>query len=204
MKLAILERDGVICQAVEGQLTGHEAWQGWPEALAAVAQLNQAGWHVVLAAAQPGIGRGLYDCAALNDYHRQMYKELAAVGAKVDAVFFCPHSDAEHCNCRKPAPGLLEQIRDRYGVERNDVRVVGSCSAHLQAGAALGAQLHLVCTGQSAPVVPGGELPAGLPPGTQMHASLGDFVDQLLPVVLASATAVPVQASVPVPGTVIV
>ena len=115
---------------------------------------------------------------------------MAAVGGRIDAVFFCPHAAGEDCSCRKPAPGLLEQICDRYGVERNEVRVVGSCEAHLQAGAALGAQLHLVCTGQSAALRPGGALPAGLPAGTQLHASLADFVDQLLPVVSGAAGAV--------------
>ena len=60
----------------------------------------------------------------------------------------------------------------------------------MQAGAALGAQLHLVCTGQSAALRPGGALPAGLPAGTQLHASLADFVDQLLPVVSGAAGAV--------------
>lgn len=204
MKLVILDRDGTLNPLGDDYITSSDEWSAVPGALEAVARLNHAGWHVVVATNQPGLGRGLFDVMALNAIHSKMHRQVAAVGGRIDAVFYCPHAADEDCACRKPAPGLLEQIRDRYGVERNDVRVVGSCSAHLEAGAALGAQLHLVCTGQSAPVVPGGELPAGLPPGTQMHASLGDFVDQLLPVVLASATAVPVQASVPVPGTVIV
>jgi len=204
MKLVILDRDGTLNPLGDDYITSADEWSAVPGALEAVARLNHAGWHVVVATNQPGLGRGLFDVMALNAIHSKMHRQVAAVGGRIDAVFYCPHAADEDCTCRKPAPGLLEQICDRYGVERNDVRVVGSCPAHLQAGAALGAQLHLVCTGQSAPVAPGGELPAGLPPGTQMHASLGDFVDLLLPVVLASAAAVPVQASVPVPGNVIV
>ncbi len=192
MKLAILDRDGTLNPLADDYITSPDEWTALPGALEAVARLNHAGWHVVVATNQPGLGRGLFDVVALNAIHSKMHRQAAAVGARIDAVFYCPHAADEGCACRKPAPGLLEQIRDRYGVERHDVRVVGSCTAHLQAGAALGAQLHLVCTGQSAPVVPGGDLPAGLPPGTQVHASLGDFVDQLLPVVLASATPVPV------------
>jgi D-glycero-D-manno-heptose 1,7-bisphosphate phosphatase len=75
--------------------------------------------------------------------------------------------------------------------------VVGSCAAHLQAGAALGAQLHLVCTGQSAQVHPLGPVPAWLPPGARMHASLGDFVDQLLPAVPSAAAP---MAATPLPA----
>ena len=77
-------------------------------------------------------------------------ESVAAVGGRIDAVFYCPHAPDEACHCRTPAPGLLEQICDRYGVEPFDARVVGSCAEHLQAGAALGAQVHLVCTGSAA------------------------------------------------------
>ena len=73
-----------------------------------------------------------------------------------------PHAPAEDCTCRKPAPGLLEQICERYGVDAEDVQVVGKTAwMHLQAGAALGARLHLVCTGASAHLAPGLPLPAG-------------------------------------------
>ena len=197
MKIAILDRDGTLNQiGEEGFIGSAEAWKAQRGALEAVARLNRAGWHVVVATNQPGLGRGLFDVVALNAIHAKMHRQVAAVGGRIDAVFYCPHAADEDCSCRKPAPGLLEQICDRYGMERNEVRVVGSCEAHLQAGAALGAQLHLVCTGRSAALRPGGALPAGLPAGTQLHASLGDFVDQLLPVVPSAAAAV---AAAPLP-----
>lgn len=181
MKLAILDRDGTLNPLGEDFVTSPEEWTAIPGALEAVARLNHAGWHVALATNQPGLGRGLFDVVALNAIHAKMHKQLSAVGGRIDAVFYCPHAPDEDCVCRKPGPGLLEQISDRYGVERDDVQVVGSCLAHLQAGAALGAQLHLVCTGSSAGVVPGQALPPGYPPGTQVHASLAAFVEQLLP-----------------------
>ena len=190
MKLAILDRDGTLNPMGDEYITSADEWTAVPGALEAIARLNHAGWHVVVATNQPGLGRGLFDVVALNAIHAKMHRQVAAVGGRIYAVFFCPHAAGEDCSCRKPAPGLLEQICDRYGVERNDVRVVGSCEAHLQAGATLGAQLHLVCTGQSAALRPGGALPAGLPAGTQLHASLADFVDQLLPVVSGAAGAV--------------
>ena len=190
MKLVILDRDGTINVQRDDFIKAPEEWEALPGALEAIARLNHAGWRVVVASNQSGLGRGLFDVVALNAIHAKLHRQVAAVGGRIDAVFFCPHAAGEDCSCRKPAPGLLEQICDRYGVERNEVRVVGSCEAHLQAGAALGAQLHLVCTGQSAALRPGGALPAGLPAGTQLHASLADFVDQLLPAVYGPAGAV--------------
>ena len=187
MKLVILDRDGTLNPLGEDFITSADEWAAVPGALEAIARLNHAGWHVVVATNQPGLGRGLFDVMSLNAIHAKMHRQLAAVGGRIDAVFYCPHAADEDCACRKPAPALLEQICERYGVERQDVHVVGSCMAHLQAGAAIGAQLHLVCTGASAHVVPGEPLPAGLAPGARVYASLGDFVDALLPVVQSGA-----------------
>lgn len=196
MKLVILDRDGTLNGAGDDFITCADEWTALPGALEAVARLNHAGWHVVVATNQPGLGRGLFDVLALNDIHTKMHRQLAAVGGRIDGVFYCPHAPDENCACRLPAPGLLEQICDRYGVERAEVHVVGSCVAQIQAGTALGAQVHWVCTGPSALEAPGVSLPAGCAPGTRVHASLNDFVGYLLPAV-QGATAVATLAVAP-------
>ena len=179
MKLAILDRDGLLNAPGEGFIASPADWQPLPGALEAVAQLNQAGWQVVLATNQPGLGGGLFDAQTLVAIHARMYRELAALGGRIDAVFYCPHAEGEDCACRKPAPGLLLQIRERYGIEGSAIAVIGCCRAHLQAGAALaGAQLHLVCAaaGAQAATQP---LPPDWPAGVRLHASLATAVQHL-------------------------
>ncbi|HQS20141.1 MULTISPECIES: HAD-IIIA family hydrolase [unclassified Acidovorax] len=193
MKLAILDRDGTLNPLGDDFITSPEEWSAQPGALEAVARLNHAGWRVVVATNQPGLGRGLFDVVSLNAIHAKMLRQVAAVGGRIDAVFYCPHAPDEACHCRTPAPGLLEQICDRYGVEPFDARVVGSCAEHLQAGAALGAQVHLVCTGSAAHLQPGQPLPIEFPATTRAHASLAAFVEHLLPP--ASSTPVPQPAA---------
>ena len=180
MKIIILDRDGTLNQLGEEYITTPAEWQAERGALEAVARLNRAGWHVVVATNQPGLGRGLFDMATLNAIHAKMLRQLAAVGGRIDAVFFCPHAPDEACHCRKPAPGLLEQICDRYGVDASDVLVAGNCHVHLQAGAAIGARLHLLCTGESAHFVPDQPLPPGWPEGMRVHADLAAFANHLL------------------------
>jgi D-glycero-D-manno-heptose 1,7-bisphosphate phosphatase len=181
MKLVILDRDGTLNPLGDEFITSADEWSPIPGALEAIARLNHAGWHVVVATNQPGLGRGLFDVVALNAIHAKLHRQLAAMGGRIDAIFYCPHAADEECSCRKPAPGLLEQICERYGAERTDVQVVGNCAAHLQAGAALGTTLHLVCTGRSAHVDPAAaQLPVGMPLGTHLHASLDDFASRLL------------------------
>jgi D-glycero-D-manno-heptose 1,7-bisphosphate phosphatase len=151
MKLIILDRDGTINFDRDDSVKSPEQWLPLPGALEAIARLNQAGWHVVVASNQSGIGRGLFDVATLNAMHAKMHKLLATVGGKMDAVFYCPHTPEDACDCRKPAPGLFRQILDRYGVDAQEtvVHVVGDASRDLQAAVAVHCQPHLVLTGKA-------------------------------------------------------
>ena len=179
IKLVILDRDGTINRASDEFVKSPEEWQPLPGALEAISRLNHAGFHVVLATNQSGLGRGLFDMAALNAVHARMVKSLAAAGGRIDAIFYCPHAPDEGCDCRKPAPGLLRQIQERYGIELKGVPFVGDSLRDLQAAESVGCAPHLVLTGRH-PGVSAGELPVGFPAHTRVHADLAHFVDQLL------------------------
>ena len=116
MKICILDRDGTINEdSVEYVKSPHE-WMPLPGALEAIAKLNHAGWHVVVATNQSGLGRGLFDVAALNAMHAKMHSMLAAVGGRVDAIFYCPHGPEEHCRVRA-APGTYRQVGGFAGAQ---------------------------------------------------------------------------------------
>lgn len=176
MKIVILDRDGTINVDRDDYVKSAEEWIPMPNALEAVAKLNQAGFTVVLATNQSGLGRGIYNMAALNAIHDKMQRLLKAVGGRIDSIFFCPHSpDEAPCTCRKPLPGLFEQIRDRYGVEMKQVPTVGDALRDLQAGSAVGCPTHLVRTGKSQLTIPD-----GLPHGTLVHPDLMAFAQHLI------------------------
>ncbi len=178
-KLVILDRDGTINQDSDDYVKSADEWVALPGALEAIARLNHAGWHVVVASNQSGLGRGLFDVAALNAMHAKMHKQLATAGGRIDAVFYCPHSPDEACNCRKPASGLFEQIGERYGRDLTGIPTVGDTSRDLVAGASVGCAPHLVLTGKGAKWR-GQTLPADFPEGTRVHDDLSAFVDWLL------------------------
>jgi D-glycero-D-manno-heptose 1,7-bisphosphate phosphatase len=180
MKIVIIDRNGTLNVHREDFVKSDIEWTPLPGALEAVARLNHAGWHVVVASNQSGLGRGLFDVASLNAMHAKMHKMLAAVGGRVDAVFYCPHSPDEGCECRKPKPGLFLQIGERYGVDLANVPVAGDSLRDMQAGAAAGCETHLLLTGMGAScrgVVP---LPPEYPANTRVHEDLPAFVDFLL------------------------
>ncbi len=179
MKLVILDRDGTINADSTDYIKSPEEWTPLPGALEAIARLNHAGWHVVVASNQSGLGRGLFDVASLNAMHAKMHKLLAAVGGRVDAIFYCPHTPDDKCHCRKPEPGLFEQIGERYGIDLKGVPVVGDATRDVVAGATAGCAPHLVLTGNGA-VYRGRELPATFPAGTHVHEDLSAFADWLV------------------------
>ena len=178
-KLVVIDRDGTLCEYREGYIKSPEEWVPVPGALEAVALLNRAGWHVVMATNQPAIGRGVMDMASLNAINAVMHRQLAAAGARVDAIFFCPHLPEEGCHCHKPAPGLLEEIGHCYGVELSAVHAVGDALRDVQAAVAAGCVPHLVCTGEGARWLDQ-PLDAEFPPHVQVHRDLMDFARHLL------------------------
>jgi len=179
MKLVILDRDGTLCVEREGYLQSPDDWEPLPGALDAVARLNQAGWQVVIAANMPGLGRGLFDMAALNAIQARMHKQLAAVGGRVDAMFFCPHAADEGCACRKPLPGLFQQIGERYRVDLRQVHAVGDSGRGVPAAPPAACVPHLVLTGLHAPSTTA-PLPPAYPAGTRVHADLAAFASALV------------------------
>jgi D-glycero-D-manno-heptose 1,7-bisphosphate phosphatase len=179
LKLVILDRDGTINRASEEFVKSPEEWHPLPGALEAISRLNHAGFHVVLATNQSGLGRGLFDMAALNAVHAHMLKTLAALGGRIDAIFYCPHAAEEGCSCRKPAPGLLHQIEERYGHSLSGVPYVGDSLRDMLAAQAAGCMPHLVLSGRHAMVDPT-RLPPEFPAHTLVHADLAAFVDHLL------------------------
>jgi D-glycero-D-manno-heptose 1,7-bisphosphate phosphatase len=180
-KLVILGRDGILNEFRDDHVKSPDELQVISGALEAVARLNHAGWHAVIATNQSGVGRGMIDMASVNAVHAHLFKQLAAVGGRVDAVFFCPHTPEDQCECRKPLPGLMHDIGKRYGIALAQVPMVADTLRDLQAAAAAGCEPHLVRSGRAAAL--SDEQVAHIlaqVPGAEAHDSLGAFAEHLL------------------------
>jgi D-glycero-D-manno-heptose 1,7-bisphosphate phosphatase len=176
LKLIVLDRDGVINHDSEQFIKSPDEWRPIPGSLEAIARLNQAGYRVVVATNQSGVGRGLFGMTTLTEIHQKMFKALNQVGGRIDAVFYCPHAADSHCDCRKPKPGMLQQIGSRFGVELANVPAIGDGLRDLQAAQAIGARPILVLTGKGEKTLAAGDLP----PGTTVFPDLAFAVTALL------------------------
>jgi D-glycero-D-manno-heptose 1,7-bisphosphate phosphatase len=181
VKLIILGRDGILNEFRHDHVKSPDEWVPIRGALEAVARLNHAGWHTVVATNQSGIGRGMIDMSSVNAIHARMIKLAQVQGGRIDAVFFCPHTPEDHCDCRKPEPGMMHDVASRYGIDLPKVPMVADTLRDLQAAQAAGCEPHLVLSGRAANVDEA-QLQHMLAavPRTQVHRDLMAFADYLL------------------------
>ena len=176
MKLVILDRDGVINYDSEQFIKSPEEWKPIPGSLNAIAKLNHAGYTVVVATNQSGIGRGLLDMSALTAIHEKLQKMLLLAGGRIDAFFYCPHTADLKCSCRKPEPGMLLEIASRFDVDLKGVPAIGDALRDLVAAEKVGAKPILVLTGKGQKTLASGDLPEG----TEVYSDLSEAVNSLV------------------------
>ncbi len=145
-RAAFLDRDGTICEEM-GYVNHVDRMQVFPYAAAAIVRLNRAGIPVVVVTNQSGIARNIFPESLVRRVHEKMISELAAGGAHVDAVYFCPHKTEDACACRKPFPGLLEQAAREHDLDLKGSWTVGDRYADLEMAHASGGRGILVMTG---------------------------------------------------------
>jgi D-glycero-D-manno-heptose 1,7-bisphosphate phosphatase len=175
-RLIVLDRDGVINHDSEQFIKSPDEWRPIPGSLAAIARLNHAGFRVVVATNQSGVGRGLLDFATLNAIHDKMHRALAQAGGRIEAVFYCPHTADSRCECRKPKAGMLQEIGVRFNVTMAHVPCIGDGLRDLQAAEVVGAQPILVLTGKGEKTLRDG----GFPKSTMIFPDLAFAASALL------------------------
>ena len=146
--LVILDRDGVINQDSPYYIKSPDEWHAMPSSLKAIAKLNQAGWKVAVATNQSGIARGLYSEDLLSRIHQKLERVLKDQGGHLDAIVYCPHHPEDHCECRKPKPGMLLDIARRLGEPIETSYFIGDRLTDVQTARACGASPIFVLTGK--------------------------------------------------------
>jgi D-glycero-D-manno-heptose 1,7-bisphosphate phosphatase len=131
--MIILDRDGVINQDSDDYIKNADEWIPIAGSLEAIKRLKKAGYLVTIASNQSGIARGLFS---------------EDEGASVDGVFYCPHGPQANCICRKPKPGLLIQIAQKYDIDLSDTPYVGDNIGDIKAAEMANARPILVRTGK--------------------------------------------------------
>lgn len=151
-KAAFLDRDGVINRkAPDGQyVTRWEDFQLLPGVTEAIARLNRAGFCVVVVTNQRCVAKGLLSEADLESLHRRLTDHLASAGARIDAIYCCPHELEPACSCRKPAPGMLLDAARSRDLDLASSWMIGDSVADILAGKSAGCKTARVWAENSA------------------------------------------------------
>lgn len=148
MKLVILDRDGVINHDRDDFVKSADEWQPIDGSLDAIAFLTQAGYTIAVATNQSGLARGYFTMQTLNEMHSKMHKLVQQAGGEISGIWFCPHIAEQHCECRKPKPGMVLDILKRFNAQAEETYLVGDSLRDLEAIAAVGGKPILVKTGK--------------------------------------------------------
>jgi D-glycero-D-manno-heptose 1,7-bisphosphate phosphatase len=176
-KLLILDRDGVINQDSDAFVKNTDEFIFLPGSIDALARLYKAGWILAIATNQSGLARGLLSQEDLDAMHSKLLHALHAAGGDLHHIAWCPHGPNDGCDCRKPKPGLLQQISWVLNLDLHEAIMVGDSLRDLQAGKAAGCkEAILVRTGKGQKTLDKGE---GLE-GVQVVDDLSELADQLL------------------------
>jgi D-glycero-D-manno-heptose 1,7-bisphosphate phosphatase len=145
-RAVFLDRDGTISEEL-GYVNHIERFQIFPYAAESIRELNRADIPVIVVTNQSGIARNIFPESLVHEVHKKMVAELAAGGAWIDAIYFCPHKSEDACECRKPNPGLLQRAAREHSLDLTSSWVIGDRYADLEMGHAAGSRGILVMTG---------------------------------------------------------
>jgi D-glycero-D-manno-heptose 1,7-bisphosphate phosphatase len=141
-----LDRDGTISEEVGylNHISRFRMLSGVPKA---IRKLNDARLPVVVVTNQSGVGRGYFPESLIQEVHERLLSELAAEGARVDGMYYCPHVGADECSCRKPKTGMLERAASDLQLDLKKSFVVGDRGGDVGMAHHAGCKSVLVRTG---------------------------------------------------------
>jgi len=153
MKVIFLDRDGVINQYPGDTLyvTSWDEFKFIPGSLEALSKLTQAGFDIFIISNQAGVAKRIYSQKSLDDMTSRMLKEINKNKAKIKGVFYCTHTDADNCDCRKPKTGLIEkalETLDSEKIDLNSTYFIGDSIRDVQTGKKSGLKTILVLSGK--------------------------------------------------------
>lgn len=170
----LLDRDGVINEDAESYILSVEAWQPIAGSLEAIGRLTRAGIPVAVCTNQSAIARGTLSNEGLAAIHRHMQTAIARMGGALAGIFFCPHGPDAGCNCRKPAPGLINEALQQLDRQPADAVMIGDSQRDIEAASRAGVPAWLVRTGN------GRQTESRQPHNLPTYDNLATAVDALL------------------------
>jgi histidinol-phosphate phosphatase family protein len=137
-KAIFIDRDGVINYNRNDYVKSWNEFRFIPGAKEAIKRINDSKILLIVITNQSPIGRGIFPTSTLHEIHTKMLNELNKAGARIDAIYYCPHHPEDNCDCRKPKPGLILRAAHDFYIDLKNSWMVGDSDTDLEAGSAAG------------------------------------------------------------------
>ncbi len=137
-KAIFLDRDGVLNKNKDDYVKNISELEIFPFISGPIKKLQSAGFKIIVITNQSAINRGLMTKKHLNEIHEKIQSFLIQHNTKIDYFYYCPHTPAEHCSCRKPKTGLLLKAIDDFSINVNNSWFIGDRDSDIQAGQSVG------------------------------------------------------------------
>ena len=148
-----IDRDGTISEEV-GYVNHPSRYRVFPFAAEAIRTLREAGWLAILVTNQAGVARGYFKEELIGEVHALLTQELSREGAKLDAIYYCPHHPSvgeppyrQTCDCRKPRPGLIRRAAEEFDIDLATSWMVGDRYGDIELARNAGVRSAFVLTG---------------------------------------------------------
>lgn len=177
LKLIILDRDGVINEDSDQYVKSTDEWIPLSGSIQAIADLSNAGYTICIATNQSGLARKYFTSNTLEEMHQKMHDLVNKAGGSIHTIKHCPHGPNDNCKCRKPLPGMFEEIAIEFNLsDLSGTYTVGDSARDLYAGSSLNSLPILVRTGKGEQTILKGDFPKN----TQFHDDLAAFAHSIL------------------------
>lgn len=131
-----LDRDGVIIENREHYVRCWDDVAFIPGALTALKRISSSSYRIIVVTNQSAVGRGLITFEQAESINRRIKFVVSAAGGRIDALYLCPHTPQDQCDCRKPLPGMLLQAAEELRINLSQSFMIGDALSDLMAGKA--------------------------------------------------------------------
>src|SRR3990172_815482 len=145
--VVFLDRDGTINED-RGYIGNPDDIILFENAAEAVKRLNGRGIKVIVVTKQSGVGRGYFSGEALDGVNKKVLELLGLAGARIDGIYYCPHTPKDGCDCRKPGTALIARAVAEHGISARNTYVIGDKDSDIELARNISAKGILVLTGK--------------------------------------------------------
>lgn len=141
-----MDRDGTVSEEV-GYMYHAGLYRLFPWTGEAIRKINESGMKSVLVTNQSGVERGYFTESTVHEVHQLLQRELLQWNARIDAIYYCPHTPERNCDCRKPKPGMVLRAARELGIDLGGSYMIGDRYLDVRMAHTAGIRSVLVCSG---------------------------------------------------------